>query len=212
MSLTASGLATVQTGLLKALVIFTLGLTISTNVLATTVWDWSFAGESGQFITDGDGLLEAGQPAAGTYLLQDFIVTSSSAGATLGSSGDTLSSFLGDYAVVHPYAPPPYSFLWDGSQVTAWLNADELTSDWWEFAEMGDQLLSYRFGLDANSIFAADQATYVKFDQIGQAPSEILAQGSIVVSASGVVPIPATVWLLGSALTCLGWLKRKQAV
>jgi hypothetical protein len=33
--------------------------------------------------------------------------------------------------------------------------------------------------------------------------------GNIVVST---VPIPAAVWLFGSALACLGWLRRKQAV
>jgi hypothetical protein len=212
MRLTASGLATVQTGLLKALVIFTLGLTISTNALANTAWDWSFAGESGQFITDGDGLLEAGQPAAGTYLLQDFIVTSSSAGAALGSSGDTLSSFLGDYAVVHPYAPPPYSFLWDGSQVTAWLNSRADSGDFWFISDTADTRYSYVFGADAEGLFDTSQATYVIVDSPGQAPSEYLAQGSIVVSASSVVPIPAAVWLFGSALTGLGWLGRRKIV
>jgi len=31
------------------------------------------------------------------------------------------------------------------------------------------------------------------------------------VNVTGVVPIPATVWLFGSALGLLGWMQRKAA-
>jgi hypothetical protein len=46
---------------------------------ASLIWSSSFAGETGQFITDGV------TPDPGIYTLEDFIVTSASAGGTIGS-------------------------------------------------------------------------------------------------------------------------------
>jgi len=42
---------------------------------------------------------------------------------------------------------------------------------------------------------------------------DLFAQGSIDnIVVSNVVPLPAAVWLFGSALAGMGWLKRKQLV
>ncbi len=76
-----------------ALVVSLIGVTKSE---ASLIWSWSFAGETGQFVTDGV------TPDPGIYTLEDFIVTSSSAGGTIGSirSGEYSASGFGTRAAV----------------------------------------------------------------------------------------------------------------
>ena len=80
-------------------------------VKAAIIWDWNFASESGQFVTD--GTLVAGSAPPGTYTMSDFTVTVSGFGAPLGSvSGGPWDVPTG--------LSTPYTLSWDGSVVPQW--------------------------------------------------------------------------------------------
>src|SRR5438046_2787054 len=89
-------------------------------VNATVLWDWSFNGEAGTFLTDGTASGNVAAP--GAYALLDFSVTSSTAGAGLGSlaSGYQLIGILSPAPVVYF---GPTAFDWGGSSVTNWHRA-----------------------------------------------------------------------------------------
>jgi hypothetical protein len=53
--------------------------------------------------------------------------------------------------------------------------------------------------------------TYVEIYNPGSAPgTEVVGVDNV--AAGAAVPIPAAVWLVGSALAGLGWIRRKQTV
>lgn len=97
-------------------------LIISPNVLADITWQWSFNSESGYFLTDGT-LVESEAPN-GTYALLDFCVASSDTNGVIGSMGDGVYE-TGTFAT-----DEPFTFTWDGSSVTAWLQSGNNAFNW----------------------------------------------------------------------------------
>src|SRR4051812_12468031 len=113
---------------------------------ATIVWDWSFNGEAGTFLTDGVATANVAAPGRYTNIL-DFAVTSSAAGAGLGSVSG------GQYSTLEVSSPvgtdPSAYFDWDGSSVTDWNHG---ALNLWGFHDRttgGDKF--YVFGAFGNS-------------------------------------------------------------
>jgi hypothetical protein len=105
---------------------------------ASQMWAWSFAGESGLFVTSGTA------PLPGTYTLEDFVVTSSVAGGTVGSVSG------GQYSASGFSSTLPYDMVWDGTAVTTWLAAGNNTFDWWPFDDLTSTQY-YFFGWDTGN-------------------------------------------------------------
>ncbi len=60
-----------------------LGALIALPANADILWNWSFAGESGTFLTNGTAVGQVATP--GTYLFKDFTVGLSAVGEPVGS-------------------------------------------------------------------------------------------------------------------------------
>jgi hypothetical protein len=166
----------------------------SATTNASVVWDWSFNGESGQFITDGT------DHSAGTYNVADFVVLSSSSGASIGSwSG-------GQYDDTEFSNGSPYWFVWDGAQVTELISSQSNWDSWFTFDDLGSNI-TYLFGWETGNINTLTHASAYDITV------SCCSQASYVYSVTpSQVPVPAAVWLFGSALAGLGWLRRKQTV
>jgi hypothetical protein len=142
---------------------------------AAVLWDWSFNGEAGTFLTDGTAT--ANVAASGRYFFQDFAVTSSAAGAGLGSvSGGQYSPL----EVLSPVGTDPNTYFdWDGSSVTDWYHGG---SNAWGFHDLtagGDEV--YVFGAFGNSQTAA------------LAGSQVISEGTVLITVAGPVlaePVP----------------------
>jgi hypothetical protein len=174
-----------------------LGLTGS-GAQAAISWNWSFGSEVGMFITDGSG-----NPSAGSYTLNDFIVQSSGAGATIGSVGG------GQYGTNGFSTSAPYSFNWDGSAVTQWNHAGSNPFKWWVFNQTSNSNKYYLFGWGQGNSNLVDQATY--YTDSGQ-PSDLEQASFTVTVAPSAVPVPGTAVLLSLSLGAMGWVaRRKQA-
>ena len=145
---------------------------------ANMTWDWNFASEAGQFITDGN----AASP--GIYTMLDFSVTASAAGGTIGSLGS------GDYLTGTWDTDEPFSFYWDGSQVTDWQHSGANSFNWWTFQDSADSTRSYDFGWGIGNINDPAKGSYYDTDlDEGTA----LAIGNVTVSP---IPEPASGTLL----------------
>ena len=179
---------------IKSIALAATTLVLSTSANASIVWDWSFASEAGQFITDGD--LNAGVANAGTYNFIDFSVTSSSTGGEIGSFSN------GDYQTEYS-TDIPLSFDWNGSHVTAWNHSGDNLFDWWAFSSTTVGLESvYFFGWDTGNVNDPARAAHYNV-LLG-----ILAVGDVVVTEA--IPVPAAVWLFGSGLLCLFGVARSK--
>jgi len=164
---------------------------------AAISWNWSFGSEAGMFTTTGTG-----SPSAGNYVLEDFTVQSSGAGATIGSLGG------GQYLASGYGTTTPYSFDWNGSAITRWNAAGSNTFNWWVFNQQSDSNRYFFFGWGKGNENIVDQATY--FNRI--APSGTDQASFTVTVAPSAVPVPSTVALLSLSLATLGWVtRRKQA-
>jgi len=119
---------------------------------ADIVWEWSFAGEAGLFITEGSIF----DPVAiGTFQVLDFVVSSSSVGATLGS----LSG--GDYSQGSFGTEAPYFISWDGSAVDGWFFGDGLQIfNWNPYTSTSDPQANYFFGWDHGNVEDVTRAAY----------------------------------------------------
>ena len=158
-------------------------------------WNWSFGSESGKFVTNGSG-----SPAAGTYSLQDFIVTSSGAGAPIGSVGG------GQYLAQGFFTTTPYSFDWNGSAITKWNSAGSNGFDWWVFENASNANYFYFFGWEQNNLNTVDQATYY-YQPVG------VGQASYQLSVNvASVPEPSSLALVVAGLTGLAAIARRRRV
>ena len=155
----------------------------ATSSEATLVWNWSFADESGQFVTDGT------TPDPGTYTLSGFSVLSSSAGGTLGSIGG------GQYTPSGFSTTLPYAMVWDGTKVTLWDSAGSNTFDWWVFADNAITNQFYLFGWDTGNVNDPARAALWKGDNVNP-----LAVGNVSVAPAEPVPEPSTLLLLAGGL------------
>lgn len=98
-------------------------------VQASIIWDWSFNGESGTFVSEGDSL------AAGNLLVTDFTVSASLMGATLGSwSG-------GDYTPNEYGNTAPYWINWDGNSVTELISSGGNWNTWFTFNDLNSRVV-----------------------------------------------------------------------
>jgi hypothetical protein len=159
------------------------------------IWDWSFASETGQFQTDGFG------SAPGTYVLIDFSVTSSSTGGTIGSLAG------GAYSTPILSTSEPFSFVWDGTQVTQWLHSGLNGFDWWVFADVANPPEAYFFGSEIGSVNDPTRAGHWAGSNLNP-----LAAGDVTVSPSSVsaIPEPSALLLLGTGVVACWILRRLQ--
>jgi len=148
-----------------------------------TTWAWSFGDEHGTFVTDGVG------NAAGIYNVLDFTVTSSGSGATIGSLGG------GAYAANNLDTTLPYSFDWNGTEITQWHKAGANTFDWNIYQQMSQPDHFYFFGWADGNFNVAMSAGY--FNMTG---ASTIASGALTISA---VPEPASVALMLGGLGLL---------
>jgi hypothetical protein len=105
---------------------------------ADILWNWSSAGESGAFLTDGTAVGQVVAP--GTYAFKDFTVGFSAVGEPAGSvtGGQYVASGFSDTFT-------PYSFVWNGSAVTEWDKTGLNDFNWWLFSNTAG-LDFYEFG------------------------------------------------------------------
>jgi hypothetical protein len=179
-----------------------LALVAATPASAAITWSWSFAGEAGTFVTDGE--LVAGVAAPGTYNLTDFSATASTVGATLGS----LSG--GQYNASGFSTNLPYAFSWNGSAVTFWDSAGGNSFDWWVFDDLAVAPGWYFFGWDTGNINDPTRAAFYTGDI-----NNPLTVGTVTVSVagSGAIPEPATWAMLITGFGLIGTaLRRRTAV
>jgi hypothetical protein len=117
------------------------------QIEASQIWVWSFAGETGQFVTSGSA------PTPGVYSLEDFLVTTSAVGGTLGSLTG------GQYSPSGFATTLPYDMTWDGLAVTFWASGGSNSFDWWVFSSVVPDRY-YFFGWDTGNLNDPGRAAY----------------------------------------------------
>jgi len=167
---------------------------LSQATYAATVWDWSFGGEAGQFVTDtGAG------GGAGNYSLTDFSVTSSAAGGALGSISN------GEYSDGEHNTVFPYSFDYDGNNVTQWNHSGSNNFSWFTFDALSSNI-SYFFGWDTRNVNDPNKAAWYDNDASIGMPANV----SVTLAAPSAVPVPAALFLFGPALLGFFGFRRKM--
>lgn len=173
-------------------------LSLAAPAQAQITWNWSFANESGQFITNGSA--PGGVAAAGTYTFTDFIVSGTGSGASLGSYSG------GQYSASGFSTTLPYSFDWTGSSVSTWNSAGSNLFDWWVFQDTAHPNNYYFFGWQQGNTNYAGEAAY--YDQnVGISQSSHIVD----VSVSNTVPEPSTIALLAIGGAAILLVRRRRA-
>jgi PEP-CTERM motif len=163
---------------------------------ATIVWDWSFNGEAGTFQTDGTATANVAPP--GQYTLQNFTVTSSAAGAGLGSLTG------GQYGLIGiTYSGPggPTAFDWNGSSVTEWDRVGEYSE--WVFLPRPGWEDVYVFGGKVGA-YDPTSAYLVVFG------SQPISEGTLSITVADAVPEPSTWAMMILGFLGLGWLAYRR--
>ena len=194
----------IRSSVFGAVALFGFGVIAPCSQAYATTWNWTFAGEQGTIITDGVSTL------AGTYNYIDFSVSLSSVGNSVGSVsggqyGDGTSGF-------NFSTSPPYSFIWDGIQVTDWIHGDTNTAHWWVFRDLAHTNRFYFFGYggigDSQDLFRGLVYDFDTGLAVTQGP---LSFGDFQSST----PLPTALPLFATGLGALGLLgwrrKRKQS-
>jgi hypothetical protein len=89
----------------------------------------------------------------------------------------------------------------------AWTNVGTILSD----DTLGLGIFTYGFDIDAAGFGIGDVLTYVRLTDLNlMETSSPRGSDFDAIGAIPTVPIPAAVWLFGSALAGLGWLRRRQ--
>ncbi len=166
-----------------AAALITLG-PLSGTANAAITWNWSFNGEAGTFVTDGD--LSGGSALPGVYQVTDFSVNQSAVGAPLGSmSGGGWNEG----------SQPGTGFTWDGSTDTQWFrNGGSLTN--------------------GANYFSADATTRVAFFpgsyKVADGPDDNTYSSSSTLNlAPAAVPEPSSLMLLSLCGLALGFRRKK---
>lgn len=175
---------------LFAAVLLAFGIAASAH--ADVTWNWSFAGQAGQFVTDGS--LTDGKAAAGTYSLLDFSVTTATAGESIGTGTG------GVYWPEGFSTTMPYAFNWDGSAVRLWDSAGSNTFDWWPLHDVKTGLYIF-FGTAPGPINDPTNAIVWNLKPF--------ASGKVTVSVAA-VPEPETYAMLMAGLAILGAIGRRK--
>jgi hypothetical protein len=180
-------------------------LTIAHPAHADIIWNWSFGGEAGTFTTDGTS---NGTPTNGLYDFVDFSVTSSTAGATIGSAS-------GGRYIASGFQSSPSILHWNGSSVVLWEKTGANLSQWWVFTEVSDPSEFIEFGLNEDEDADPTQAmafTCTLSDGICVNNPTVLDNGtvSLSVDADSTVSEPTTIALFGLGLAGIGLIRRRN--
>jgi len=180
-------------GLLAAI---TLGLGVPAH--GNVLWNWSFSSQSGTFLTDGSA--PGGIAAPGVYHYIDMAVTQTTSIEVLGSVSG------GQYNDTGISTNQPYSFQWNGNQVTEWDDGGPNLFNWWVFPENPLAVQIYViFGLAPVNVNNPNTASIYN----GFYP----ATGPVTVSvASPTTPEPSTALLFLGGFVGLGAVLRKRLV
>lgn len=184
--------------LLCAAMAFFSGFLVSTTHAAT--WNWSLDGSglAGTFET-----VQA-YTGAGTYnyVLGSFAVTAS---AVPGLPTGGVSS--GEYGESAFSTSPPYSFVFDGAQVTQWIKTGGNLADWWVFPVLPD-------------------SGFFNFIDFGWANGSIPSMGAyrtinagtpgwnLTIAPVSAVPLPAALPLFATVLAgggLIAWRRKRKA-
>ena len=148
-------------------------LLLATPANASILWNWSFNGEAGTFLTAGTASA-SNDVASGRYNLLDFAVTASASGADLGSISG------GPYRKIGITVPEGTvvvtRFDWNGSSATGFQGEPGVVN-WWLFMDPGNPSKFYSFGSDENNPLGA------RLFADGS-----LSEGTVLVTVSGAVP------------------------
>ena len=168
--------------------------------------DWSFTDDSSLFGTTGpvvDVTLDNGASSTAfqTYTTSDIVSLSVSTSGSYGTNIWTAAD------VIENSDPDAIYFLADGSGTGLLRLTSADTSrivfsnsgGTWQFADGIDPYAN--IWLEATANFGGGGYAYFDNDSLEVYGSTVSA-----------VPVPAAVWLFGSALAGLGWLRRKQTV
>jgi hypothetical protein len=168
---------------------------------ATILWDWSFNGEAGTFLTDGTAPANVAPP--GQYTLQNFAVTSSAAGAGLGSLTGS------QYMLVNILGPPPggpTAFDWNGSSVTDWDRIGFDMANWFFYPYVlykGTPIRGYDFGAKFGA--GADPTSAFLFG-----PQGLISEGTLSITVADAVPEPSTWAMMIIGVCGLGFLAYRR--
>ncbi len=155
------------------------GFLFTSTSRADVGWDWSFNGEVGGFVTDGNN------SDPGVYTIVDFSVAASAVGGTLGSL------LGGQYTASGFSTDPPYTFSWDGASVTAWFHTGANTFDWNVYEDQVNSNHFYFFGWADGNINDPTSAAYYDANT-----GTALSVGTVTVTP---VPAPGAIFLLAGA-------------